>query len=106
MYLEGEIDLLALSEDSLSAQVVDYKTGGSPEETAAELARKHVLQASCYAYALLRGGVHSVDAAFVRVERDDPLDPGQPQIVRYRFNIDDLAVLEQTIGSVASTACM
>ncbi len=106
LYLEGEIDLLALSEDGLHAQVVDYKTGGSPVETAAELARKHVLQASCYAYALLRDGVRSVDAAFVRVEQNDPLDPGQPQIVRYRFCVDDLAVLEQAIGSVAMAACV
>lgn len=102
LYLEGEIDLLALSEDGLSARVIDYKTGGGPDETPDGLACKHVMQASCYAYALLRDGVHSVDAAFVRVERTDPFDPEQPQIVRYRFCIDNLAVLEQAIVSVAA----
>ena len=58
-FMEGEIDLLADGEDGRTALVVDYKTGGSPGESPAQLHEKHRLQALCYAYALLMQGYES-----------------------------------------------
>lgn len=97
-YLEGEIDLLGFDADGAHATVVDYKTGGRPDETTDDLRCKHVLQASCYAYALMLQGVAEVDAVFVRVER--PRDDGsnQPQCVRYRFVEDDIPQLSRAIA--------
>lgn len=88
--LHGEIDLFcadssAAKDDGARAFVVDYKTGGLPQETAGQLYQKHRLQALCYAYAVLRQGFDEVELAFVRVEQDDAENPGQPQVVRYRF---------------------
>lgn len=115
-YLEGEIDLLALSPDGLRARVVDYKTGGRADESAAALARKHVLQACCYAYALIKQGVEEVDAVFVRVEQPQPShgidapsrtagadeahEEGreEPQRVCYRFERKDEPVLAAAIA--------
>ena len=97
-YLEGEIDLLAL--DGNRAVVVDYKTGGRADESEEVLQLKHVMQASCYAYAIMRQGVCEVDAIFVRVERPRP--DGQPQCVRYRFEEADLPQLEAAIAQVYS----
>lgn len=97
-YLEGEIDLLAESEDGKRAFVVDYKTGGSPEEGPERLHEKHLLQASCYAYALLLSrGFERVDFAFVRVEREDAQAPGQPQTVSYSFAAADASELEKLV---------
>ena len=96
-FLEGEIDLLALDGDR--AVVVDYKTGGRADETDEVLSRKHVLQASCYAYAIMCQGVREVEAVFVRVEC--PRAGGsQPQCVRYRFHSDDLPAIERVIANV------
>jgi len=105
-FLEGEIDLLGFDETRSCAHVVDYKTGGRADETAAELCEKHVLQASCYAYALLRQGVQAVDADFVRVERSRADEPVQPQCVRYRFRKDDLSLLERSIAAAYAQAGM
>ncbi|WP_165246619.1 UvrD-helicase domain-containing protein [Adlercreutzia sp. ZJ141] len=77
------------------AFVVDYKTGGTNDENADVLHAKHELQATCYAYALLRQGFWCVELRFVRVERDD--GQGQPQTVCYRFEESDLPSLERTI---------
>ena len=95
-YLEGEIDLLACvaptgtrEQPAGSALVVDYKTGGSPAETAEQLHEKHLLQATCYAYAVLMGGYAQVECVFVRVEQDRADAPGQPQTVSYRFDAAD-----------------
>ena len=99
-FLEGEIDLLGLDEETGNALVVDYKTGGRDDEELDELAEKHVLQAACYAFAIMRQGIGGVDAVFVRVERDRADAPGQPQCVRYRFSSDDLPVLEEAIAEV------
>lgn len=101
LYLNGSIDLLCLDAGSSgkgenesvgagegaarSAFVVDYKTG-SPDETSAQLAEKHLLQASCYALAVLESGFEEVAIAFVRVEQADPARPDQPQVVRYAFD--------------------
>ena len=98
-FLEGEIDLLGFDEERDYAHVVDYKTGGRAGETADDLRAKHVLQASCYAYAILRQGVKAVDADFVRVERSRADDPAQPQCVRYRFQAGDLPLLERSIAA-------
>ena len=101
VFLEGEIDLLALDGDR--AIVVDYKTGGHADEAEDALRRKHVLQASCYAYAIMLQGIREVEAVFVRVER--PRDGGgQPQCVRYRFCADDMTLLEETIAQVYASA--
>ncbi len=84
-YAEGSIDLLCT--DPLRpgrALVVDYKTGGAPDEDAGQLAAKHALQAQVYAAALAAAGFSEVELAFARVEVPDPADPGQPQVVRFR----------------------
>lgn len=95
-YLEGEIDLLGCvapagtrEQPAGSALVVDYKTGGSPAETAEQLHGKHLLQATCYAYAVLLEGYAQVECVFVRVEQDRADAPGQPQTVSYRFDAAD-----------------
>lgn len=121
VYLEGEIDLLATDgTGSGCAFVVDYKTGGRPDEEAACVREKHRLQATCYAYVVLRQGFDEVEAVFVRVEQPDvpqlstsrsdaprldapqpaagqPCQPEQPQCVRYRFSSKDLPALEKVI---------
>lgn len=96
-YLEGEIDLLGFDDSHAHATVVDYKTGGRADETAEDLRRKHVLQAACYAYAIMLQGTRAVDAIFVRVERPRADDPAQPQCVRYRFEQTDMPTLAQAI---------
>ena len=96
-FLEGEIDLLALSEDGSRACVVDYKTGGHDDESSDCLREKHVLQAACYAYAIMLQGVQQVDALFVRVEREHSVMPGQPQYLRYRFSKSDMPDLLEAI---------
>ena len=95
-YLEGEIDLLGCvapagtrEQPVGSALVVDYKTGGSPAETSEQLHEKHLLQATCYAYAVLLEGYAQVECVFVRVEQDRADAPGQPQTVSYRFDAAD-----------------
>ena len=95
-YLEGEIDLLGCvaaagtrEQPAGSALVVDYKTGGSPAEDAEQLHEKHLLQATCYAYAVLMEGYAQVECVFVRVEQDRADAPGQPQTVSYRFDAAD-----------------
>lgn len=97
-YLEGSIDLLACDAWGEGvAYIVDYKTGGSPDESADALRAKHELQASCYAYAALLQGFETVDATFVRVEQEDREYPGQPQCVSYRFTAGDLSSLEARV---------
>ena len=96
-FMEGEIDLLADGEDGRTALVVDYKTGGSPGETPAQLHEKHRLQALCYAYALLMQGYESTEFAFVRVEQPDDTKEGQPQQVNYTFTAADLPAIEGEI---------
>ena len=95
-YLEGEIDLLGCvtpagtrEQPAGSALVVDYKTGGSPVETSEQLHEKHLLQATCYAYAVLLEGYAQVECVFVRVEQDRADAPGQPQTMSYRFDAAD-----------------
>ncbi len=88
--LQGEIDLFcaeALIPEGPEARafIVDYKTGGSSAESPQALYAKHWLQAACYAYAVLQRGFAEVELAFVRLEQTDPENPGQPQVVRYKF---------------------
>lgn len=94
-YMEGEIDALCFHNAAKTAFVVDYKTGGSPKEDAAQLHQKHLLQASCYAYALLDGGFDTVLLNFVRVEQSDA--EGMPQVVSYEFSNQDKEGLAQHI---------
>lgn len=95
-FLEGEIDGLADNGDG-AAFLIDYKTGGSAEETPEALDAKHRLQASCYAYALMRAGYTSVDAHFLRIEHVSATNPRDPQIVPYHFESTDLPALEALI---------
>ncbi|MEG2616040.1 MAG: PD-(D/E)XK nuclease family protein, partial [Raoultibacter sp.] len=97
LFMEGEIDLLCGDEGGTQAFVVDYKTGGSSEETLEQLRGKHLLQATCYAYAILTQGVDVVDFAFVRVEQHDAVDSELPQVVSYHFESADLPDLGKAI---------
>ena len=104
-YLEGEIDLLGCvapagtrEQPAGSALVVDYKTGGSPAETAEQLHEKHLLQATCYAYAVLLEGYAQVECVFVRVEQDRADAPGQPQTVSYRFDAADVEEMGRALA--------
>lgn len=98
VYLEGEIDAVSFDEDG-SAFLVDYKTGGSPDESAARVFGKHLLQAQCYALALMDQGSPRVTATFVRVEQESVADASQPQTVEYTFTEQDREVLEQAVLS-------
>ena len=85
-YAEGAIDLLCTDPADMSrALVVDYKTGGSPDETPDQLQAKHELQARIYADALHKTGYARVTCRFVRVEQPDPADSTQPQVVSYEL---------------------
>lgn len=97
-YLEGSIDALGVKESG-EALLVDYKTGGSPDETAEALQKKHELQAKCYSYALLDAGYPSIDARFVRMEQHAE-GSDQPQVVRYRFAQDDKENLRREIHAL------
>lgn len=103
-YLEGEIDVLAevsapgTAESPVGeALVVDYKTGGSPAETPEQLHEKHLLQTTCYAYAVLLQGYAQVECVFVRVEQARTDAPTAPQTVRYRFEAADAPAMRQAI---------
>ena len=86
-YLEGSIDLFAswrgAEGEKRRALIVDYKTGGSDDETDEALHAKHLLQASCYSYVALTRGFDEVETIFVRVERADARRCDQPCVVRY-----------------------
>lgn len=85
-FAEGAIDLLCTDPgDPARALVIDYKTGGSSQETPEQLQDKHALQAHVYADVLHKAGFERVDLAFVRVEVEDSAAPGQPQVVSYRM---------------------
>lgn len=99
-YLVGEIDGLAsVGEDAF---LIDYKTGGSDAEQLDDLRSKHLLQARCYAFALLCSGYSHVRADFVRVERTSSSSSDQPQIVRYEFCISDLQEIEDALMQARS----
>lgn len=88
-YAEGAIDALATNPaDSSRALVIDYKTGGTPDETPEQLQEKHALQARVYADVLHKAGFEAVTVKFVRVEQADPtlfVKPAEPQVVTYNF---------------------
>lgn len=88
-YAEGAIDALATNPaDSSRALVIDYKTGGTPDETPEQLQEKHALQARVYADVLHKAGFEAVTVKFVRVEQADPtlfVEPAEPQVVTYNF---------------------
>lgn len=88
-YAEGAIDALATDPaDPSRALVVDYKTGGTPDETPEQLQEKHALQARVYADVLRKAGFEAVTVKFVRVEQPDPtifVEPAEPQVVTYNF---------------------
>lgn len=66
-------------------------------ESSQEIYQKHLLQAQCYAYALLSQGFAKVRACFVRVEQEDPLNSHEPQIQEYDFDQSHLQSLESAI---------
>lgn len=88
-YAEGAIDALATNPaDSSCALVIDYKTGGTPDETPEQLQEKHALQARVYSDVLHKAGFEAVTVKFVRVEQPDPtifVEPAEPQVVTYNF---------------------
>ena len=88
-YAEGAIDALATNPaDSSHALVIDYKTGGTPDETPEQLQEKHALQARVYADVLRKAGFETVTVKFVRVEQADPtlfVEPAEPQVVTYNL---------------------
>ena len=85
-YAEGAIDLLCTDPaDRARALVIDYKTGGTPDETPEELQAKHARQAHIYADALRAAGYEHITCRFVRVEQSDPINPDQPQVVSYEL---------------------
>lgn len=88
-YAEGAIDALATDPaDPSRALVIDYKTGGTPDETPDQLLEKHALQARVYADVLHKAGFEAVTVKFVRVEQPDPtlfVEPAEPQVVTYNF---------------------
>lgn len=88
-YAEGAIDALATDPaDPSRALVIDYKTGGTPDETPDQLLEKHALQARVYADVLHKAGVETVTVKFVRVEQPDPtifVEPAEPQVVTYNL---------------------
>lgn len=88
-YAEGAIDVLATDPaDPSRALVIDYKTGGTPDETSDQLLEKHALQARVYADALHKAGFKAVTVKFVRVEQANPaifVEPPEPQVVTYNL---------------------
>lgn len=85
-YAEGAIDALATDPaDPSRALVIDYKTGGTPDETPGQLLEKHALQARVYADVLHKAGFEAVTVKFVRVEQVDLANPCEPQVVTYNF---------------------
>lgn len=88
-YAEGAIDALATDPaDPSRALVIDYKTGGTPDETPEQLLEKHALQARVYADVLHKAGFEVVTVKFVRVEQANPaifVEPAEPQVVTYNF---------------------
>ena len=88
-YAEGAIDALATNPaDPSRALVIDYKTGGTPDETPEQLQEKHVLQARVYADVLHKAGFETVTVKFVRVEQPDPtifVEPAEPQVATYNL---------------------
>lgn len=88
-YAEGAIDALATNPaDSSCALVIDYKTGGTPDETPEQLQEKHALQARVYSDVLHKAGFEAVTVKFVRVEQPDPtifVEPSEPQVVTYNL---------------------
>lgn len=88
-YAEGAIDALAMNPaDPLRALVIDYKTGGTPDETPERLREKHALQARVYADVLHKAGFEVVTVKFVRVEQVDSIPSGEsaePQVVTYNL---------------------
>lgn len=88
-YAEGAIDVLATDPaDPSHALVIDYKTGGTPDETPDQLLEKHALQARVYADVLHKAGFEAVTVKFVRVEQVDPtlfVNPAEPQVVTYNL---------------------
>ena len=88
-YAEGAIDALATdSADPTRALVIDYKTGGTPDETPDQLLEKHALQARVYADVLHKAGYDAVTVKFVRVEQTAPavfVELAEPQVVTYKL---------------------
>lgn len=88
-YAEGAIDALATDPaDPTHALAIDYKTGGTPDETPDQLLEKHALQARVYADVLHKTGFETVTVKFVRVEQTAPavfVELAEPQVVTYKL---------------------
>ena len=95
-FLEGEIDALGINSNK-EAFFVDYKTGGSLLETAEEVYQKHLLQAQCYAYALLREGFSRVVGTFIRVDFLAQDSETEVDSVSYSFDKSDTSRLKKAV---------
>ena len=88
-YAEGAIDALATDPGNPSrALVIDYKTGGTPDETPDQLLEKHALQARVYADVLHKAGYETVTVKLVRVEQTAPavlVELAEPQVITYNL---------------------
>ena len=74
--------------EKYAQMVIDYKTGGTPDETPDQLLEKHALQARVCADVLHKAGVETVTVKFVRVEQANPaifVEPAEPQVVTYNL---------------------
>lgn len=96
IFLEGEIDALGINSNE-EAFFVDYKTGGSLLETAEEVYQKHLLQAQCYAYALLREGFSRVVGTFIRVDFLAQDSETGVDSVSYSFDKSDTSKLKKAV---------
>ncbi len=87
--VEGFIDLLCYDQRGGKALVVDYKTGVGASESV--LRERYALQASVYAYAMLKSGMASrVELVFVHPE-------AALAQIRYEYALDDLEPLAAAI---------
>ena len=112
--MEGEIDLLhARRRTGRRGARHRLQDGRLGLRDPAQLHGKHLLQAQCYAYALLSQGFDEVELRFVRVERPEPpheegtaaaAGPGEPQAVSYRFVRPDLEDLRGAVAQARRAA--
>ena len=89
--LTGSIDLFSSTGDC--ALILDYKSGSAGE--AAELGERYLLQAECYAMAVLRDGCESVDIVFMRPEVVD--ESGSIQQTAFTFAAHDADRIEDEL---------
>lgn len=102
--LQGAIDVLGVDRENKKALIIDYKTGTSAQGEPDVLYERYKLQASCYAYAVLKSfspaELNQVELIFIRpeVEADNTL-----QETPYHITRQDLPALLERIQLLATT---